>query len=113
MKAYGLWDSHEGKARRAIVVLGQDGTVKYVLPHFNPGNVNAVVEAISRIDGSAGWVAITSATLACSARPNRSGRRRGKQGLMRRFVDQVRGEDHRMRTEQHAGDVQDHGVVRT
>src|SRR3982075_677454 len=31
---------------------------------------------------------------------------RGEQGLMRRFMDQVRGEDHAVGTEQHAGDDQ-------
>lgn len=40
-KAFGLWDSDEGKSKRAVVVIGTDGRVQYVLPHFNPGSVAA------------------------------------------------------------------------
>ncbi len=39
VKAFGLWDEDEGKCRRALVVVGEDGKVAYVQPHFNPGNV--------------------------------------------------------------------------
>ena len=39
VKAFGLWDADEGKCRRAVVVVGTDGRVVYVQPHFNPGNV--------------------------------------------------------------------------
>ncbi|MCA9830678.1 MAG: redoxin domain-containing protein [Dehalococcoidia bacterium] len=49
VKAYGLWDADEGKSRRAVVIVGQDGLVKYVQPHFNPGNVNAIVEVFSAL----------------------------------------------------------------
>ncbi len=44
VKPYGLWDGHERKSRRALVVIGQDGRIQYVQPHYNPGNVNALVE---------------------------------------------------------------------
>jgi peroxiredoxin Q/BCP len=43
-KAYGLWDGDERKSRRALVLIGEDGLVRYVQPHFSPGNVNAIVE---------------------------------------------------------------------
>ena len=49
VKAYGLWDADEGKSRRAVVIIGQDGLVKYVQPHFNPGNVNAIVEVFAAL----------------------------------------------------------------
>jgi peroxiredoxin len=39
VKRYGMWDSQEGKSRRGVVVVGEDGKVKYAMPHFNPGNV--------------------------------------------------------------------------
>jgi peroxiredoxin len=38
-KAFGLWDAYERKSKRAVVVIGTDGRVEYVLPHFNPGSV--------------------------------------------------------------------------
>lgn len=41
VKAYGFWDPDERKSRRGVVVVGQDGRVEYVLPHFNPGSVTA------------------------------------------------------------------------
>ncbi len=41
VKAFGMWDAAEGKSKRGIVVVGIDGRVQYVLPHFNPGNVSA------------------------------------------------------------------------
>lgn len=49
VKAYGLWDPDEGKSRRAVVVIAQDGLVQYVQPHFNPGNVNAIVEVFTAL----------------------------------------------------------------
>jgi peroxiredoxin len=39
VKAFGLWDAHERKSRRALVIVAADGTVEYVQPHFNPGNL--------------------------------------------------------------------------
>lgn len=39
IKAFGLWDPDERKSRRAVVAIGRDGRVSYVMPHFNPGNV--------------------------------------------------------------------------
>lgn len=44
VKTWGMWDPDEGKSRRGVVIVGQDGGVTYVMPHFNPGNVNALVE---------------------------------------------------------------------
>lgn len=44
VKAYGLWDKDEKKARRAVVVVGQDGFVEFAMPHFNPGNVSGFVD---------------------------------------------------------------------
>jgi peroxiredoxin Q/BCP len=44
VKAYGLWDAREGKSRRAVVVIAEDGTVRHVVPHFNPGNLAAFEE---------------------------------------------------------------------
>ncbi len=41
VRAYGLWDEDERKSRRALVLVGRDGTVRYVEPHFNPGNLAA------------------------------------------------------------------------
>lgn len=49
VRAYGLWDADEGKSRRAVVAIGQDGRVEYVQPHFNPGNVNALVEVFQAL----------------------------------------------------------------
>lgn len=49
VKAYGLWDKSEGKSRRAVVLVGEDGRVRYVQPHFNPGNVNALVEVFEAL----------------------------------------------------------------
>ena len=49
VKAYGLWDADEGKSRRAVVIIGEDGHVQYVQPHFNPGNVNALVEVFEAL----------------------------------------------------------------
>ena len=44
VKAYGFWDAEERKSRRALVLVGQGGVVRHVVPHFNPGNVNGKVE---------------------------------------------------------------------
>ena len=41
VRAFGMWDADEGKSKRGIVVVGSDGRIQYVLPHFNPGNVSA------------------------------------------------------------------------
>lgn len=45
VRAYGLWDEDARKSRRALVVVGSDGTVRYVERHFNPGNL-AAFEAV-------------------------------------------------------------------
>lgn len=44
VKAYGMWDERERKSRRAVVIVGEDGLVRYVLPHFNPGNLSGFEE---------------------------------------------------------------------
>lgn len=44
VKPYGMWDPQERKSRRAVVLVGRDGTVTHVIPHFNPGNLNAFEE---------------------------------------------------------------------
>jgi peroxiredoxin Q/BCP len=49
VRAYGLWDVDERKSRRAVVVVGRDGRVAYVQPHFNPGNVNAIVDVFAAL----------------------------------------------------------------
>jgi thioredoxin-dependent peroxiredoxin len=49
VKGYGLWDADEGKSKRAVVLVEQDGRVGYVQPHFNPGNVNALVEVFEAL----------------------------------------------------------------
>lgn len=49
VKAYGLWDAQEGKSRRAVVIVNAAGVVEYVQPHFNPGNVNAIVEVFTAL----------------------------------------------------------------
>lgn len=41
VRAYGLWDEDARKSRRALVLVGGDGAVRYVEPHFNPGNLAA------------------------------------------------------------------------
>ena len=41
VRAFGLWDDDARKSRRALVVVGEDGLVAYVEPHFNPGNLSA------------------------------------------------------------------------
>jgi thioredoxin-dependent peroxiredoxin len=49
VKGYGLWDADEGKSKRAVVLVEPDGRVSYVQPHFNPGNVNALVEVFEAL----------------------------------------------------------------
>lgn len=49
VRAYGLWDPDEQKSRRAVVVIGADGRISFVQPHFNPGNVNAIVEVFQAL----------------------------------------------------------------
>lgn len=49
VKAYGLWDADEGKSRRALVAVAMDGTVHYVQPHFNPGNLSAFEEVFAAL----------------------------------------------------------------
>ncbi len=44
VKAYGMWDFDERKAKRGVVIVGTDGTIQYALPHFNPGNLAAFEE---------------------------------------------------------------------
>lgn len=44
VRAYGMWDADEKKAKRGVVIVGTDGNVQYVLPHFNPGNLAAFEE---------------------------------------------------------------------
>lgn len=49
VKTWGMWDPDEGKSRRGVVIVGEDGLVRYVQPHFNPGNVNALVEVFEAL----------------------------------------------------------------
>lgn len=49
VKAYGMWDPDESKSRRGVVALGPDMDVQYVLPHFNPGNINAFTEIFAAL----------------------------------------------------------------
>lgn len=49
VKAYGMWDPDEGKSRRGVVVVGSDGRVEYVLPHFNPGSVTTFAEIFAAL----------------------------------------------------------------
>ena len=49
VRAYGLWDSDAHKSRRAVVIIGTDGRVKYVEPHFNPGNLNAFEDVFTAL----------------------------------------------------------------
>lgn len=44
VKAYGFWDPDEGKSRRGVVVIGQDGRMTFTLPHFNPNALGAFEE---------------------------------------------------------------------
>lgn len=49
VKAYGMWDPDEGKSKRGVVVVGTDGRVEYVLPHFNPGSVTTFAEIFAAL----------------------------------------------------------------
>ena len=49
IKAYGFWDADERKSHRGVVVVGRDGKISYVMPHFNPGNVNAIVDVFTAL----------------------------------------------------------------
>ena len=49
VKTWGMWDPDEGKSKRGVVIVGEDGFVRYVQPHFNPGNVNALVEVFEAL----------------------------------------------------------------
>lgn len=49
VKAYGFWDAWERKSRRALVLVGEGGTVRHVVPHFNPGNVNGKIEIFAAL----------------------------------------------------------------
>ncbi|MFN8506997.1 MAG: redoxin domain-containing protein [Dehalococcoidia bacterium] len=49
VKAYGFWDADERKSRRALVLVGEGGIVRHVVPHFNPGNVNGKVEIFAAL----------------------------------------------------------------
>jgi len=44
VKAYGMWDPDDRKSLRGAIAVGPRLRVNYVLPYFNPGNVNAFVE---------------------------------------------------------------------
>ncbi|MCS7294246.1 MAG: redoxin domain-containing protein [Chloroflexota bacterium] len=44
VRAYGFWDPDEGKSRRGVVIIGQDGRVTFTLPHFNPNSLSAFEE---------------------------------------------------------------------
>jgi peroxiredoxin Q/BCP len=49
VRGWGMWDADDGKSKRGVVIVGEDGLVRYVLPHFNPGNVNALVEVFEAL----------------------------------------------------------------
>ncbi|MEP7214696.1 MAG: peroxiredoxin family protein [Anaerolineaceae bacterium] len=49
VKAYGMWDADEKKAKRGVVIVGPDGNVQYLLPHFNPGNLVAFEEVFGAL----------------------------------------------------------------
>jgi peroxiredoxin Q/BCP len=49
IKAYGLWDKGERKSARAAVIIGTDGKVEHVVPHFNPGNIAAFEEIFAAL----------------------------------------------------------------
>jgi peroxiredoxin Q/BCP len=52
VRACGLWDEDARKSRRALVLVGGDGKVRFVEPHFNPGNL-AAFEAVFAVLGLA------------------------------------------------------------
>lgn len=49
VKAYGMWDPDEGKSNRGVVIIGTDGHVEYVLPHFNPGAIASFTEIFTAL----------------------------------------------------------------
>ncbi|MFQ5381933.1 MAG: redoxin domain-containing protein [Dehalococcoidia bacterium] len=49
VKPYGFWDPDEKKSRRAVVIVGRDSVVEYVLPHFNPDNLNGFEEIFNAL----------------------------------------------------------------
>jgi peroxiredoxin Q/BCP len=49
IKSYGLWDDGERKSARAVVIIGTDGRVEHVVPHFNPGNIAAFEEIFAAL----------------------------------------------------------------
>lgn len=49
IRAYGLWDEAERKSTRAMVIIGTDGKVSHVVPHFNPGNIAAFEEVFEAL----------------------------------------------------------------
>jgi peroxiredoxin Q/BCP len=49
IKQYGLWDADEKKSARAVVIIGTDGKVEHVVPHFNPGNLAAFEEVFAAL----------------------------------------------------------------
>ena len=49
VKAFGMWDPDEGKSKRGVIVVGRDGRVSYVLPHFNPGSVTTFSEVFQAL----------------------------------------------------------------
>ena len=49
VKAFGMWDADEGKSKRGVIVVGKDGRVSYVLPHFNPGSVTTFSEVFQAL----------------------------------------------------------------
>lgn len=49
VKAFGFWDERERKSQRALVIVAADGTVEYVQPHFNPGNLSGFEEVFETL----------------------------------------------------------------
>ena len=49
VKAYGMWDPDEGKSNRGVVIIGTDGRIEYVLPHFNPGAIASFTEIFAAL----------------------------------------------------------------
>ncbi len=50
VKGYGMWDPDEDKSRRAVVALSPGMEVLHVVPHFNPGNINAFTEVFQALN---------------------------------------------------------------
>ena len=49
VRACGLWDAEERKSRRALLVVGRDGVVRYAEPHFSPSNLSAFEAAFATL----------------------------------------------------------------